>query len=55
MNNKNLSNPVYKKLFPETYEKNIKLQAVLNAFISKNKYSDNIERLDLDSKVNNVS
>ena len=29
MNNKSLSNPIYKKLFPETYEKNLKLQATL--------------------------
>lgn len=54
MNNKSLSNPIYKKLFPETYEKNVKLQAALNAFINKTKYSNNVEALDMDSKLNNA-
>lgn len=54
MNNKNISNPAYKKLFPETYEKNLKLQATLAAFINKNKYSDNIKKLELDSKMNDA-
>lgn len=46
MNNKNLSNSIYKKLFPETYKKNVKLQATLAAFINQKKYSDNIKNLD---------
>lgn len=54
MSNKNISNPVYKKLFPETYEKNLKLQATLAAFINKNKYSDNIKKIELDSKINDA-
>lgn len=53
MNNQNLSNPVYKKLFPGTYEKNLKLQATLTAFMNKSKYSFNkLEETIEHSKIN---
>lgn len=53
MSNKNLSNPIYKKLFPETYEKNVKLQATLASFMKNRKYSRKVEEVSEESEINN--
>ena len=53
MNNKSLSNPIYKKLFPETYEKNLKLQATLASFMNKSKYSNKLEEVTEHSETKN--
>lgn len=53
MNNKSLSNPIYKRLFPETYEKNLKLQATLTSFMNKSKYSNRLEKVTESSETNN--
>lgn len=53
MNNKSLSNPIYKKLFPETYEKNLKLQATLASFMNKSKYSNKLEEVTEHSEAKN--
>lgn len=53
MNNKSLSNHIYKKLFPETYEKNLKLQATLASFMNKSKYSNKLEEVTEHSETKN--
>ena len=35
MNKENLSNPIYKRLFPETYAKNQKIKATLDSINDK--------------------
>lgn len=35
MNNKNLTNPIYKKLFPETFAKNAKIHETLLSMSSR--------------------
>jgi len=54
MNEKNISNPIYQRLFPTTYEKNLKIQEGMN-FIKQRFYEGpKKEVLDLLYKDTNI-
>ena len=53
MNNKNISNPIYERLFPVTHAKNVKLNAVLDTILNDFRYTPRIKNVESEEKVNN--
>ena len=54
MYSKNLTNPIYKRLFPATYEKNVKIQAGMNFIQERFNDGPKKEVLDLLYKDTNL-
>ena len=53
MNNKNISNPIYERLFPVTHAKNVKLNAALNTILNDYRYTPRIKNVESEETVNN--
>ena len=53
MNNKNISNPIYERLFPITHAKNTKINAILNTILDDYRYTPRIKNVDSEEKINN--
>ena len=53
MNDKNITNPIYEKLFPVTHAKNAKLNAVLDTILNDFRYTPRIKNVELKEKINN--
>ena len=53
MNDKNITNPIYEKLFPVTHAKNARLNAVLDTILNDFRYTPRIKTVESEEKVNN--
>ena len=53
MNDKNITNPIYEKLFPVTHAKNARLNAVLDTILNDYRYTPRIKTVESEEKVNN--
>ena len=53
MNDKQVSNPIYERLFPVTHAKNVKLNAALNTILNDYRYTPRIKTVESEEKVNN--